>query len=273
MLDAFGAMTKVAIVAGVGYSCALFPRANPYLSPEALKYISKLSNDVFLPALIITSIGLGLSVELLSRMGILVLFSIFTSIFSYFLAATVGKLIDGNLSNLYVAIYVAIASPNIISLPLMILQTLCGQNILNSDYNGDSSKCFADASSMVFIYSIGWHIVFWSYGFPLLQSLDAVQIQSDNRIIQTPSLISLIISGNISFQNLLERSVSNRAAIHKWIEEVVLSRLMISIYIGIFIGLIKPLQDLMFNEMSPLKPFGDAMITLGIYVLIVYICH
>jgi predicted permease len=158
IINAFGAMSKVAIIAAVGYYFALYPKSDPYFSPKSLKYVSKISNSVCLPALIISSIGSGLSLALLSRMSMLIIFSIFTSIISFSLAATLGKMIDGK-SNLYLPLYIAIASPNIVSLPLMILQTMCDEAIINADYSNDSIKCFNESSSMIFVYSIGTYYI------------------------------------------------------------------------------------------------------------------
>ena len=308
MLNSFAAMTKVFIVASVGFISALYPRNDPYLSSQALKYVSKISNNICLPALIISSIGSGLSFALLSRMGILILFSMFTSMTSYFLAATIGKWIDNN-SSLYISIYVAIASPNIVSLPLMVLQTLCNQSIVNADYDGDSIQCFTESSTMIFIYSIGWHLVYWSYGFPLLQSLQTRYLSHSTKAKN----ISLKVSQRVSYGALptsaggsddetrenihesdehivteIETKDTSHATlsklptdplssstvekkddmtlilrIQKFSINVLLSPVMVSIYIGVFIGLVTPLRVLMFQSMSPVRPLGDALTTIG----------
>ena len=48
---AAGAMVQVLIIATVGYICAKRPKGEPLLTPDALKVISRVANDVFLHAL------------------------------------------------------------------------------------------------------------------------------------------------------------------------------------------------------------------------------
>jgi hypothetical protein len=38
---------------------------------------------------------------------------------------------------------------------------------------------------------------------------------------------------------------------------------MLAIYLGVCIGLIEPLQSMLFKHMSPLRPFGAALVMLG----------
>ena len=172
ILNSLSAMAVISIIAATGYLFAFYPKKEPYLCTSALKYASIISNNICLPALIISSLGSSLSINLLSRMGILLLFSFMTGVTSYTIGGTLGKFIDQDISNMFLPIYVAIGSPNIVSLPLIVLSTLCQQSMISSYFNGSQSQCFTEASSMVFVYSIGWHIIYWSYGYPILKTLN-----------------------------------------------------------------------------------------------------
>ena len=55
---AAGAMVQVLIIATVGYICAKRPKdPAPLLTPDALKVISRVANDVFLPCLSAAVLG------------------------------------------------------------------------------------------------------------------------------------------------------------------------------------------------------------------------
>lgn len=69
MGTSFAAMAKVSIVSVVGYCCAIFPEVDPLLPVSALRYISRLSNIIFLPSLIVVSLGSSLNIGLLARIG------------------------------------------------------------------------------------------------------------------------------------------------------------------------------------------------------------
>ena len=191
----------------------------------------------------------------------------------------------------------------------MVLQTLCNQVIVSADYDGDSIQCFTESSTMIFIYSIGWHLVYWSYGFPLLQSLQTRYLShstkaknTSTKSVQRVSYGALPTSAGGSDDNrecihkpdehdapdVIETKDNNRTIlsklptdpmssstvekkdditlilrIQKFSMNVLLSPVMVSIYIGVFIGLVTPLRVLMFQSMSPLRPLGDALTTIG----------
>lgn len=69
MGTSFAAMAKVSIVSAVGYCCAIFPTVDPLLPVSALRYLSRLSNIIFLPSLIVVSLGSSLNIGLLARIG------------------------------------------------------------------------------------------------------------------------------------------------------------------------------------------------------------
>jgi len=247
-LTCMSAMAKIFIVGCVGVACAKYPASSPLLPKAALQYFSRISNLIFLPALIVSSLGSGLSVPLLARYSKLILFSLLMELISYICAFSFGKLlIEKNNELLYVAVAVAIGSPNAISLPLMVTETICEQAIVSNEY-GSSDNCVKEANSMLFVYSIGWHLVFWSYGYPTLSSLrnkhEGIAVDADANTVTATS------PSNKSWsQKWTERKA--------WFLKVVLSPSMVAIYIGCFVGLIEPLQRALWKDFTVLRPFGS----------------
>ena len=110
-LNAFAAMMKIAIMSCVGVFFAKYPKQKPIMSTEFIQTLSKLSNNVFIPCLILTSLGSGVNQELLSRIGILIVFCGIINGLSYTLAYTLGRCLHGTnnaTDNLYKAMAVAI---------------------------------------------------------------------------------------------------------------------------------------------------------------------
>ena len=103
----------------------------------------------------------------------LILFSFIVNLVSMLIVLIVGKYTIND-ECMKIAMSVAMFSPNAISMPIMVMQSLCEQEIINHDYSNDSKKCYSEASSMLFVYSIGWHILFWSYGFNQLKRIPVI---------------------------------------------------------------------------------------------------
>ena len=60
---AAGAMLQVLLIGAVGFVCAKRPKdPGPLLSPEALRHIARLANDVFLPFLAAAVLGARINV-------------------------------------------------------------------------------------------------------------------------------------------------------------------------------------------------------------------
>lgn len=69
LCTSFAAMAKISLISMVGYILSQHPVKDPLLTMQSLRYLSRLANMVFLPSLIITSLGSSLSVALLGRIG------------------------------------------------------------------------------------------------------------------------------------------------------------------------------------------------------------
>jgi hypothetical protein len=76
------------------------------------------------------------------------------------------------LLSLSLILKIGVLFPNAGSLPLLLFESLCEQPILNSTYAGSSLQCFNTATSMIFVYLIGWHLWFYMWGFYKLGEAD-----------------------------------------------------------------------------------------------------
>ena len=241
-MNALSAMAKIFLISCVGVFCSKYPNESPLLPPESLRTLSRLSNLVLLPALIVVSLGSALSTQLVLRFMVLILFCLLTNLVSYAIAYTLGFWLFESDRELFVAASVAIGSPNAISFPLMLMQTLCEQQLVNSDYESNSTKCMAEANSMLFVYSIGWHLMFWSYGFPMLKTLSAAA------------------GASAAAQG---RPLNSIHAVSKWFQQTLFSPSMLAIYVGLLVGLVPVLQNAFFKDFSGLRPLGSALRTLS----------
>ena len=246
LLTSCSAMMKVFAVIIVGAFIAQVPKESPYLPKEALKYVSRLSNSVFLPNLIVTALGSSLTPQSLSMMSVLILFAMTNMITSYLLAITLGNYLNKDDPATFQSLVVAIASPNAISLPIMVMATLCEQPIVAKDFDNDPGACQVEATAMLFVYSVGWHFVYWSFGFPELQRVKKVYIDK------------IVVKKAADWKQAVAEFIQD------WVCRVALSGVMIAIVVGIVVGSWPALKDsLFFDSRAFLRPIGSAMTTLG----------
>lgn len=289
-LVAFLAMVKIFCISLVGILFAKYPKDEPLLTTSLLKKLSKISNLIFLPALIVSSLGKAVNVELLTRIGSLMVFAIGINLISYILAHTIGRVLMRDTPQLFAAVAVAVGSPNAISMPLLVMQSLCEEESVNSYYKSSSSLCFAEATSMLFVYSIGWHLFFWTYGFPQLKSIadfqpDGVICEDAGNKSQWNSFFASLYNGDYSIilgnvgnyknvnskQEVATKSRDNQNNLRSklegftsYMQQVLCGPSMLAIYIGLAVGLIPSLQRALFKtSSSPLRPLGAAITTLG----------
>jgi predicted permease len=267
MFDSLIAMVKIFLISIVGVVLAKYPEKDPILPPLMIKYLSKLSNNVFVPCLIISSLGSAVTIQLLLRMGILIIFSGITNTISYGYGFTFGRLLHGSDDAMFTALIVAIGSPNAVSLPIMVLQTMCEETYVNKDYNGSPRECYTEATSMIFVYSVGWHLLFWSYGFEKLKTMKERLNAESTAIVPSPTNSVFPISANQDFytrmKNVLSVIYYKNYKFMIWAKTILLTPAIVGICIGVAIGLIPYLQLLIFDEISALRPFGSAISTLG----------
>jgi hypothetical protein len=268
--NAFGAMMKIFLVSTVGVLCAKYPKGNPLLPVPVLKNVSRFCNAVLVPCLIIGNLGASLSLRLLSRVGILIPISISVNLLSLLLAMVLKPLHEDD-SLLYRASSLTVSSPNTISMPLMVMQSLCEQEAVNADFDGSSVSCFAESTALMFIYSIGFHLMFWGYVFPTFEHLQ-LEYNARNDGLPLMEEHHEFNNSDSSSQNEQDDSNANSsrmsynqvyARLVTLAQHVLLSPSMLGIFAGLFIGLVPSLQWVFFSTNGFLYPIGGAIKTLA----------
>jgi hypothetical protein len=80
MLASFYAMLRVFLTSSVGVFIASYPAGNVIFPPSCMQQISRVSNFVFLPFLIVYSMASALTLPLLLKGSVLILFSIISGL-------------------------------------------------------------------------------------------------------------------------------------------------------------------------------------------------
>ena len=235
MTNSFVAMMKIFCISAVGVAMAKYPKVEPLMTLPAIKYISRIAQLVFIPALIISALGSSVSISLLSRLGMLIPFCFTVNTVSYIWGYALRFLHEDD-PVLFQASMTAIANPNAIAFPLLVVQSLCETHPVVDDY-ADAGECFREGTAMMFIYSIGWHLMYWSYGYRQLVNIS----QAENGTATTSANPSSITD------------------IARHVKSIFSSPAMLAIYCGMFIGLIPGLKGLMFERISVLRPIGGAI--------------
>lgn len=164
LVASVSAVMKVVIISIVGVICALRPKSNPLLTSDLLSHIGRLSNLVFLPALVFSVIGANVTAAILASYWPLLLADSVARLIYYTITTIAQWLIPVDKSTKR-AMKLAILFNNSGSIPLLIMQSLCEQPLVNADFGGDEDECFARATSMIFVYLISWHLWFFVWGF------------------------------------------------------------------------------------------------------------
>jgi hypothetical protein len=169
-LGSFAAMVKVFLTCCVGVLAALLPRGDPLIPDVALRNLSRLVISLLIAPLVVYALGSSLTPALLLRSAVLIPLGLANTLFSYLFFRLLRPLHQADPA-LCATSLVAVLSPNVISMPIMVLQSLCELDIVNDDYGGDSEECFAEATSMLFVYSIGFNLTYWAVLYPILTDL------------------------------------------------------------------------------------------------------
>ena len=246
MLTASKAMFKIFLVVSAGI---LGSKAG-ILQQTSLSLIAKLSNNLLLPCLIVSSLGVAISVESLQRLSVMVLFSFIVNCVSYFSVKLIGRYIMGTSDKILLsALTVAASSPNCIALPLLVCSTLCEQNNVNLEYQSNSATCFTDAKAMIFVYAIGWHTLFWSFGMSRLSELQTMNNDDPEIFNYNPIVIFKTFNWLDTF---------------KFFQVVFFTPTILATLLGISIGLLDSIKNGLFHDpTSLLSPIGGALVTLG----------
>lgn len=170
---------------------------------------------------------------------------------------------------LFTSIKIAAGNGNAIGLPILVMQILCQDNLINADFGHDSALCYNEASSMIFVYMITWFVMFWGYAFPTLQQLKHKESTSPVNVISAPSSTNkpmLMIDQFSHFVGRIPQFFENpQLKHHLWLtfKKVVINPPILAVMVALFVGLIPAIQQQIFRTSGNLAIVGSAIGTIG----------
>jgi predicted permease len=166
------------------------PHNAPFLPTSQVGMVARFTFHTFTIPLIYGTIATAVTVESVGNYWSLIAGSWVVLAVSYVVATLLHRwfLPIANRRD-FVALRVAVAFPNIVSLPILIFPSLCEFPVMYEGYavggpsSGDNSdagtdaendsadlrrECVAQSTTMIFCYFFAWSLAFWSFGNPQL---------------------------------------------------------------------------------------------------------
>ncbi|CAN0090990.1 unnamed protein product [Scytosiphon promiscuus] len=170
-----------------GITASKWPRKEPLLTREACRCFSRACALLFLPSLMISSVGATLNPTALKDAWQLVVAGSFTIGTSAIVARVVGRVFFRRPEDrrAFRPVALAITFANSGAFPLLLMDALCEQDYINSDFDGDAVECFTQATGMIFIYLVVWQAYFFGWGFYVLGQDDALERKLTGRPAKT----------------------------------------------------------------------------------------
>ena len=238
LLDVLAASTlatlQFLLLASVGALAAVYPKEAPVLATPNVKMLARLSNDIFLPAWTVSTIGARIDLQSL-REDWAICIAGFLTVFLGLGVADLTALVFRPNRELVPAMRVSIAFVNALSIPLVLLGSLCESRRVNAQaFDKSATDCKEEASAKLNVFMVAWHACMWSYGYatlertaPKAEKHDIFSWQSLKRTAQQPNIIGL--------------------------------------FVGLFVALVPSLSVALFRQKqpTPLRPLGAALEVLG----------
>jgi len=87
---------------------------------------------------------------------------------------------DNDQNEFFEVLCITIATPNCPAFPLLFIPTLCELDLVNEQFSGSNIKCVTTSTSFIFIFIIGWYIMFWGLFYPRLVSIkDKIKLRKE----------------------------------------------------------------------------------------------
>eukprot|EP00752_Nemacystus_decipiens_P016491 g14742.t1 len=158
---------RVFVVLLVGILASKWPRNEPLLTTETCRSFSRTCALLFLPALVVSSTGATLNPAALRDAWQLLAAGSFTIGVSIATARAGEQLFFQRAEDrrAFRPVGLAITFANSAGFPLLLMDALCEQDNIKSDFDDDAVECFTQATGMIFIYVVIWQVYFFGWGF------------------------------------------------------------------------------------------------------------
>ena len=271
-------MIVVILIASLGCLCAIYPRSKPLLGPEARRAVGELILRLVWPCLTIASIGPVLHVDKLLEGAGLIIWAVILVLSAAAITWCFAKML--NLDPVSTAVFALAGSfGNAASLPLLMIRTLCEQPVVVKQL-GEPSECLVSGAAYIMVFVVAWIIILFGVGVPILKLTirnEKYRKREQSSVEHSsPSLFENPISDAYSASISSKRSVfqppplddlENEETQEKWWHNMkntlTQSPIIVSCYVGVFIGLVRPLSDALFTGSGFLATIGDTITILG----------
>ena len=295
-------IAKIFLVSAAGYVARVYPKGNPLMSSDFLRKVSRLLQVLAFPALTLSSVGAVISWKTLTQSFILIFGAFIIKGLSYWVIRLLCLVLnyEKRNSHLYRVMYHAVSTPNAPAFPLLYFSSLCELEIVNEEYGSDSNACIKAANGRIFIFLIGWYIIFWGVYFPYMEDISTSYVRTD--VVESGqfdylededevSVTGYEMTSNFTGEDEMpltsqqqqqqqqqqqhrrpSQSLTSHLTAEKLLAIVCSERCkriirepnIIALAIGLVIGITPFLSDNLFgNPLSPFRPIGGAIETLG----------
>ena len=237
-----------------------FPRSNPLLPAPLLKQLSRLSMFIFAPALIIYSTSSALNWSLFKKAIILFVFSICQNL----LSLLVGRLTrclhpDRRFGRV---IEIAVGTPNQLSLPIMVMLSMCKSSVINAEFAGPDldagEECGRTALAFLFVYAMGFYFTFWGFGYMALSRLSLGRGEGEIMVEEKKEKYGV---GKPPTKP--RPGVDGFLHLATVVKKAFLNHMMLAVYCGVGFSCIPGLQNLLYSDTGVLRPLGDTVATVS----------
>lgn len=224
--------------------------AKGLIDQEFLRGTSRFQVTCLAPCLIFTTFGSRLTLERLSTIWPLTLWSCLQLCAGFAVSrALVRVLCSATWAKqpvFAILLQLAVCFQNIAAFSLPMLQTLCQAEGL---FEGHGDNCFEDGTLMVFGYHIPWDVAMWTLGDGAVRTLSHVDPPSDRTLASPKPLARKSLLRPVD--RLASKIRSCRTAMGHLAKPQ-----FIALSLGILVGIAPPLRHLFFSNHGILAPVG-----------------
>eukprot|EP00931_Biecheleriopsis_adriatica_P050847 TRINITY_DN29472_c0_g2_i1.p1 TRINITY_DN29472_c0_g2~~TRINITY_DN29472_c0_g2_i1.p1 ORF type:complete len:425 (+),score=60.23 TRINITY_DN29472_c0_g2_i1:48-1322(+) len=149
-----------------------------YADQQFLGKLAKVAKVMFLPSLMFSSISSGMSVSFLEQHWALPVFGLLVLVIGFIVGIVFACALNipAALRPWYV---LAIAVPNMIALPLVLVEALCHEQESSTSH---VAECISGATTRLFSVVLTHHIIFWTLGYGYVQLASAATDNASEKV-------------------------------------------------------------------------------------------
>ena len=197
------AVGSAILLSAVGAYCGRYPRGAPMLSPEIRKGIGQLLLKVLIPPLAFYSIARETSLEGLADMWPVFIWCIVNLFLSCLAAAVVAHCL--RLKGSFKVVFMAAGTfGNNVSLPLILLQTMCQEDAilklipLKEGTLATPAECKSLTFGLVLLYGVPWRLCLFGIALPLMRRCASAEESTDSEDTEVAVECQSIHSDDVS---------------------------------------------------------------------------